>query len=143
VPARHGPFKTESPIGPTSYSYFLRPEVRNPNPNPSRALVSFSPSPLSAPPSPSRRLAPSVPSWVLASPAVGSLAVPASVPSRCSHPVPRRPSPRTQFRRRRGVGRRAPCFLESWMPRPRHVAGNRILYPHSLALPPLLWTPVY
>ena len=62
VPARHGPFKTESPIGPTSYSYFLRPEVRNPNPNPSRALVSFSPSPLSAPPSPSRLFAPSVPS---------------------------------------------------------------------------------
>jgi hypothetical protein len=73
VPARHGPFKTESPIGPTSYSYFLRPEVCNPNPNPSRALVSFSPSPLSAPPSPSRRLAPSVPSWVLASSPVGSL----------------------------------------------------------------------
>jgi hypothetical protein len=71
VPARHGPFKTESTLGPTAYSYFLRPEVCNPNP--SRALVSFSPSPLSAPPSPSRRLALSVPSWVLASPPVGSL----------------------------------------------------------------------
>lgn len=146
VPARHGPFKTESTPGPTTYSYFLRPEVRNPNPNPSRALVSFSPSPLSAPPSPSRLFAPSVPSWVLASPPVGSLVgarlagrrfprgarlaghrFPRGARTRFPRfPVDRRLAPSGQFRRRRGVGRRAPCFLESWMPRPRHVFCSSI-----------------
>jgi hypothetical protein len=114
VPARHGPFKTESTTGPTIYSNFLRPEVRNPNPNPSRALVSFSLSPLSAPPSPSRRLAPSVPSWVLASPPVGSLV-----------------GARLAGRRFPHGARLAGC----WFPRGARLGSLAVLAPGSLGSP--------
>jgi hypothetical protein len=76
---------------------------------------------------------------------LGSLAVLASVPpglpsvpSRCSPPRPvvpvdRRLAPSSVDVEASAVARRASWI---WMPHPRHVVGNNILYPHSLALPP-------
>jgi hypothetical protein len=127
VPARHDPFKTAGQIGPIGISYF-------PNPNPNLTAYAHPPPVAHSSRSLRSALAPSVPSRCSPRrPSVpfprggrlGSLAVLASVPpglpsvpSRCSPPnrlaaSPRRPLPRTQFCRRRGVGRRAPCFLDA------------------------------
>ena len=46
-------------------------------------------------------------------------------------PIDRRLAPSSVDVEASVVARRA-----SWMPHPRHVVGNSILYPHSLALPP-------
>jgi hypothetical protein len=158
VPARHGPFKTAGQIGPIGISYFpnLKPNLTayaHPPPvaHSSRSLRSAL---ARSPPRPVGSLA------VLASPAVGfpSLAVVASVPSRCSprfHPVsprfPRGAHRLTGSPPRPVVRRLAPSSVDveasvvarraSWMPHPRHVIGNNILYPHSLALPPLCYGP--
>jgi hypothetical protein len=124
MPARHGPFKTAGPIGPIGISYFPKP-----NPN----LTAYAHLPPVAHSSRSLRSA-----LARSSPRpVGSLAVLASVPpglpsvpSRCSPPRPVVPVDVEAS----AVARRA-----SWMPHPRHVVGNSILYPHSLALPPLCY----
>jgi hypothetical protein len=52
-------------------------------------------------------------------------------PPRPVVPVVRRLAPSSVDVEASVVARRA-----SWMPHPRHVVGNSILYPHSLALPP-------
>jgi hypothetical protein len=95
---------------------------RTPDPTaaPSLPLVSFSPLALARSP--------------FGSP-LGSLAALAASPRRPRQPPPRPVVP---------VDHRWPsCFLDALS---RHVVGNSILYPHSLARPPpppLLWTPVY
>jgi hypothetical protein len=134
TPCRPGTARLKRParLARFSVSYF-------PNPNPNLTTHAHPTRPPSPPVAHSSR---SLHSALARSP-FGSPLLP-SVPSRCSPPRPIVPVDRRLTPSSVDVEASTVAHRASWMPHSRHVVGNSIQYPHSLALhPPLLWTPVY